>query len=161
MLAMPDGSSVPYVAARFYDEKYDWRDDSGGLGRKISHEIMLLIPENNEIALLDSNWPQAIMNVLRPIYSDLYPISRKEIMHYAKTNYLETKKLVVHRIPEVGQIFELLEVMGLIASNPEKSSDSAIEFNSNAYLLRLLIAFTGLSIIAIFAYIILYYFHIQ
>ncbi len=77
-IELPDGSSVPFQAARFYDQGHEWRDDSGGRGREIPHELLILHAPDQRSELSASNWPQAIMDVLRPTYSELYPLQKPD-----------------------------------------------------------------------------------
>jgi len=92
---LPDGSAVAYLAARFYDEGHEWRDDSGGLGREIPHEVLLLVNAHERAALSASNWSHAIMEALRPWYAELYPLSREEMAGGDKLNALAAQEVVV------------------------------------------------------------------
>ena len=95
LVDLPDGSSVAYLAARFYDEGHEWRDDSGGLGREIPHEVLLLVNAHERAALSASNWSHAIMEALRPVYAELYPLSREEMAGGDKLNALAAQVVVV------------------------------------------------------------------
>lgn len=92
---LPDGSSVPFIAARFYDGGQRWRDDSGGLGREIPHELLLLVDAAQKREIAGSNWTQAVMEALRPVYTDLYPLSREEMADGYKLNALASQEVVV------------------------------------------------------------------
>lgn len=94
-IELPDGSSVPYLAARFYDEGHEWRDDSGGVGREIPHELLLIVDAAQKQEIAGSNWTQAVMDVLRPVYADLYPLPREEIACGDKLNALSSQEVVV------------------------------------------------------------------
>lgn len=102
VLKLPDGSSVPYLAARFYDVGHEWRDDSGGLGREIPHELLLLVEDAQQSELAKSHWSQAVMDVLRPVYAELYPLSRAEFVSGNSLAALAAQAVVVASDPETG-----------------------------------------------------------
>ena len=99
---LPNGSSVSYLAARFYDEGHCWRDDSGGLGRKIPHELLLLVDAAQNRELSASNWQQAVMDALRPVYAELYPLPRAEVVLGKKQAVLADQVVVVVNRSKTG-----------------------------------------------------------
>ncbi len=92
---LPDGSSVPYLAARFYDGGQEWRDDSGGLGREIPHELLLLVDAAQKREIAGSNWSQAVMDILRPVYADLYPQPRAELKQGDRLDALAAQEVTI------------------------------------------------------------------
>ena len=143
-IELPDGSSIPYLAARFYDQGHEWRDDSGGVGREIPHELLLLVDAAQKREIAESNWSHAVMDVLRPVYAELYPLPRAEVLLGEKQAVLAARLVVVGGDSQTDSRSTPLEVSVPIAADTKQAASSS---SGTKTLVALLPVVIGLAIL--------------
>jgi hypothetical protein len=69
VIVLPDGKSISYVAARFFDSGAQWKDAAG---RAIPQEVLVVVEPNIVEDVATISWELPVMNCVREFYRDIY-----------------------------------------------------------------------------------------